>query len=298
MRHFAQIGNKFLIWKKLLHANPFIVLSMLFACTLMLTSCKLIFEQTGAEIEDEKVLKVMSYNIHMGIGAANRYELEKIAEVIRDSGADIVGVQEIERFYDERTNFEDQAERLAEMLGMHYAFQKTTWKSPVPESQGNERQFGHAVFSKYPIEAQRGRIYTAHGTHYRGLLETEIQVNGETLYFYVTHWGLSEDERLSQAKQTLEWMGQREGHQIIVGDFNAEPESPEIALMLTKFHDAFDSADQAYTFKSTSPVKRIDYIFGSPTVKFDHAQVLTSYASDHLPIVAEVTFEQAIEQAK
>lgn len=48
---------------------------------------------------------VMSYNIHHGVGLDNQLSLERIAGVIRDAGADIVGLQEVDRFYGERSGF-------------------------------------------------------------------------------------------------------------------------------------------------------------------------------------------------
>ena len=42
-------------------------------------------------------LNVMSYNIHVGIGMDKKLDLARIAEVIRRSRADIVGLQEVDR---------------------------------------------------------------------------------------------------------------------------------------------------------------------------------------------------------
>ena len=42
------------------------------------------------------ILKVMSYNIHHGEGTDRRLDLERIAAVIADSGADIVALHELD----------------------------------------------------------------------------------------------------------------------------------------------------------------------------------------------------------
>ena len=66
-------------------------------------------------------IRVMSYNIHHGISQSGKLDIEKIAEVIRESGAQLVGRQEVDnRFV--RSLFRDQAKELAEMLDMHYYF--------------------------------------------------------------------------------------------------------------------------------------------------------------------------------
>lgn len=65
---------------------------------------------------------VMSYNIHHGVGIDGQLSLQRIADVIRDSGAEIVGLQEVDRHYGERSDFKDQAKELADLLGYHYAY--------------------------------------------------------------------------------------------------------------------------------------------------------------------------------
>ena len=44
-------------------------------------------------------------------------DLERIAKVIEDSGAEIIGLQEVDNHWAERSNFEDQAKWLADRLG-------------------------------------------------------------------------------------------------------------------------------------------------------------------------------------
>ena len=51
----------------------------------------------GADAPGRDVpVRVMTYNIHAGLDSANRYNLPGIADVIRASGADIVGLQEVD----------------------------------------------------------------------------------------------------------------------------------------------------------------------------------------------------------
>ena len=70
-----------------------------------------------------KILKVMSYNIHHGEGIDRRLDLERIAAVIADSGADIVALQELDQST-RRTGGVAQTEVLAHHLGMHHQFAK------------------------------------------------------------------------------------------------------------------------------------------------------------------------------
>ena len=44
-----------------------------------------------------RTLRVMSYNVHVGIGMDKRLDLRRVAEVIRRERPDLVGLQEIDR---------------------------------------------------------------------------------------------------------------------------------------------------------------------------------------------------------
>ncbi|MFK7691877.1 endonuclease/exonuclease/phosphatase family protein [Paenibacillus sp. HJGM_3] len=254
--------------------------------------CMGIVQPTGTASASGKIkLRVMDYNIHYGMGSDGVVNLERIAQVILASGADVIGLNEVDRYFDPRSNYEDQIGWLAERLGMYYAYGPSTYKKPIPASGNNRREHGAAVLSKYPIVSVSNRVHTEYDTHFRALLETKIDVQGKLFYFYVTHWGVEASDRLSQAEEALEWTGERQGPKLLVGDLNAEPNAPEIETILTGFSDAFVDQPNAYTFKSTNPTKRIDYILGNDYIAFENSTVIQSQASDHFPIVSDVTID-------
>ncbi|PTX59986.1 hypothetical protein C8P63_110131 [Melghirimyces profundicolus] len=41
-------------------------------------------------------VRVMTYNIHAGIGSDGKYDLSRIAKVIEESNADVIGLQEVD----------------------------------------------------------------------------------------------------------------------------------------------------------------------------------------------------------
>src|SRR5687768_2521432 len=69
-------------------------------------------------------LRVMSYNIHAGKDAAQVHNLERVAELIRSAGADIVLLQEVDRGT-ERAARQDHLAELARLTGMHSGFGKS-----------------------------------------------------------------------------------------------------------------------------------------------------------------------------
>src|SRR5690606_40244932 len=73
----------------------------------------------GAEAGDAappkgRAVKVLTYNIAHGVGHDGRLDLDRIAGVIRRSGADVVALQEADKHWDARSDFVDQAARSEE----------------------------------------------------------------------------------------------------------------------------------------------------------------------------------------
>jgi endonuclease/exonuclease/phosphatase family metal-dependent hydrolase len=96
-------------------------------------------------------LRVMTFNIRHGRGLDGRVNLGRIARVIRDARAGVVGLQEVDRHYGDRSGFVDQAGSLAAALDMRVVYGPTLDLEPPPPGRPR-RQFGNAVLSAYPIQ--------------------------------------------------------------------------------------------------------------------------------------------------
>src|SRR5882724_9651944 len=66
-------------------------------------------------------LRVMTYNIHVGVGMDKRLDLQRIADVINQEHPDLVGLQEVDRGVT-RTQSVDEIAELARLTQMEYAF--------------------------------------------------------------------------------------------------------------------------------------------------------------------------------
>ncbi len=49
------------------------------------------------DVAAKKTLRVMTYNIHIGIGMDKKLDLQRIADVINRERPDLVGLQEVDR---------------------------------------------------------------------------------------------------------------------------------------------------------------------------------------------------------
>ena len=106
-----------------------LVLLMLLMSFLLLSPAEA--EVPPAEAKKAKpALTVLSYNVHHGRGADNKIDLGRIAKVIKDSGADLVALQEVDKLTS-RANGVDQAKELGKLTGMHAVFGKAIDLSSV-----------------------------------------------------------------------------------------------------------------------------------------------------------------------
>ncbi|MEC0240314.1 endonuclease/exonuclease/phosphatase family protein [Paenibacillus dokdonensis] len=234
---------------------------------------------------------VMSYNIHHGVGLDDQLSLQRIANVIRDSGAEIVSLQEVDRFYGPRSDYKNQAEELAGSLGFHYAYGTNLDLEP-DEGRASNRQYGTAILSKYHILRSENISLSSFGKEQRGALHAVVNLLGIQVDVYNTHLGLDVTSRTVQAQEIIDLASAIQGSKILMGDFNTEPDSSEFQMLLNSglFVNSFQGIEDIYTFPVGIPSEMIDYILTSPAVLHSNQRVIHTEASDHLPIAVDLVF--------
>jgi endonuclease/exonuclease/phosphatase family metal-dependent hydrolase len=243
--------------------------------------------------ESEAAVTVMSFNIHHGQGTDGVLDLERIARVIRASGAGIAGLQEVDRHFAERSNWADQGAELAELLDWHVAYGANIDLNPP--APGRPRiQFGNAVLSRYPIACwENTHLFRSPGEEQRGLLHAEVDVAGVRLHVYVTHLdAFSETDRVQQARQVVKLVGEN-CPAVLLGDFNARPDTPEIGRLRAALTDTWTAAagrGPHAAHPADAPAARIDYIFTSQqlTAAWTSCSTDEPAASDHVPVVSRL----------
>jgi endonuclease/exonuclease/phosphatase family metal-dependent hydrolase len=232
------------------------------------------------------VLRVMTYNIHVGVGMDQKLDLERIADVINHQRVDLVGLQEVDRGV-RRTQGMDEIVELSKLTNMNYAFAHNL------DYQGG--QYGVAILSRFPIGTIDHRKFeNRRESERRGMLRIELELAGRIINFVTTHLDYQyPDGRLFETEQLLRALEGRKGVIIVVGDFNDVPEGDAYKLITSKFQDAWiaSKAKQAgLSYPADKPAKRIDYIFyrTSDGVRTKKAWTVRSPASDHIPVVAEL----------
>lgn len=268
------------------------------------------------------MIKLLTYNIHHWEGIDRRVDVARVAKVVRESGADIIALNEV--FHPAAKEPTDQPllEAMAHHVGMAYVFGETL--SFYPEA-GFPAPYGNALLTRYPIlSAEAHLMVDLPGREQRGFLRAVLDTDASSLLtIYVTHLDhRHEDARLAQAKSMLGLIARFGDHpHVILGDLNALAPSdyadcPEKLTILEKSSREVESGGQvvtqllqagyvdAYaaaghgpgeTWSTENPRTRIDYAFLSPSLAMwlHRCQrwntVLSQVASDHFPLLLELT---------
>jgi endonuclease/exonuclease/phosphatase family metal-dependent hydrolase len=234
-------------------------------------------------------LTVVSFNIHHAAGLDGAVDLDRLAGEIRRTRADIVGLQEVDRHYGERSAWADQPAELARRLDMHVVYGANLDLAP-PAPGRPRRQYGTAILSRYPITAwQNSLLPKGKPTEeQRGLLEAVVDVRGVPVRAMTTH--LQHDaaaSRLPQAQVVADAVHASREPVVLTGDLNAGPASPEVTTITAHLRDKGRDS----TYPAEAPTARIDYVLtdGLPV----RSAVLPTVASDHRPVLATVVVWRA-----
>ena len=169
-----------------------------------------------------------------------------------------------------------------------------------------EERYGDAILSHLPLRLVKAGALPglADKPHLepRGALWAAVETPAGEIQVINTHLGLLARERLEQARALLgeSWLMHPECRApvVVCGDFNARPSSTvgkEFARKLNDAQIAFERHKPRSTFFGRLPVARIDHIFVDPSLEVSDIEVpaneLVRVASDHLPLIAEISLE-------
>jgi endonuclease/exonuclease/phosphatase family metal-dependent hydrolase len=239
-------------------------------------------------------LRVLVYNIHAGKDAGGVDNLERVAALVRETRADVVLLQEVDRLTTRSGNV-DQLRELERGTGYHGAFGRTL------DYQGGE--YGIALLSRWPIvhdtlvplridppQQRAGGSYEP-----RGMLAARVAMPGRELRVINTHLDASRDDHYRRqevahvAAKLDSLAGAGGGLAIAGGDFNAEPgTATHRAMTEGGVRDAWSACGDGgtgFSFPASGPVKRIDYLFIANAAECVSARVLVTEASDHRPLL-------------
>lgn len=260
-------------------------------------------------------VRVMTWNLLWRFGGW-RERQPGILSTFAATGPDVAGLQEVWA-----TANSTQANWLADELGMYSAFAAPSLPPPPrpPRSADEDGvEVGVAILSRWPLqEVREHRLSSRHRPEIVALEGVIDHPCGPLNILVATlDWGREYGEQRVAQTRSLAHVTANASRSsslpsLLVGDFNAPPNTPEIRLLSDTLVDAWVAAmgnrDPGVTLSSRNPLaprdawqidRRIDYIFARPVavdrgIVVDRAFVVSDGpsdppASDHYAVVADI----------
>jgi len=231
----------------------------------------------------DRRLRVASYNIHECVGADGTRDPDRIADVLREIDADVVGLQEVDA-RPSATSASMQMQYLAAALGYQAV------AGPTLVRAGGE--YGNALLTRRTVLDVRQIDLTVYRREPRGALDVHLDVDGTTVRVVVTHLGLLPGERRTQVRRLLDLLGDggdRSEVVVLCGDIN---EWFAVGRPLRWLHARLGRTPGLPTFPALLPIFALDRIWVHPHTALvtmsPHGSATARQASDHLPLTADI----------
>jgi endonuclease/exonuclease/phosphatase family metal-dependent hydrolase len=237
------------------------------------------------------LLRIATYNIHKGVqglGLRRRLEIHNLGHAVEQLDADIVCLQEVRKVHHrgpaQFAHWPDvpQADFLApegyEAVYRTNAFTK-------------HGEHGNAMLSRWPVVAHQQEDMSDHRFEQRGLLHSEVLVEGRSVHVVVVHLGLIRASRVRQLAQLQQFIAREVplgAPLIVAGDFN------DIGAWVQRTLEpmglrAFQHSKMP-TFPSRMPLVQLDHVYArgmAPVGLLVPKGRIWWRMSDHLPLIAE-----------
>ncbi|MEW1718689.1 endonuclease/exonuclease/phosphatase family protein [Streptomyces sp. NPDC093109] len=248
-------------------------------------------------------LRVMDWNIQGGKGTDGVTDINRIARVIGAQNPDVVTLQEL---HDNRAiGGVNQWQALLDALpgySAHFAKSDTNALGGVA---------GNLILSKYPIKEtltyQLPQYPAGTTAVLRSLGGARLDVDGTAVRVYTTHLSAgvgteATERRNRQARAVIDKLPSSlvTSPMLLTGDLNVRPDDgirPWFAAA-----DWIDSWTRVNANTGASAVthpgdglddSRIDYVYSTPALDVGSAHTVSTNASDHLPVVTDLTVRSA-----
>ena len=250
--------------------------TLLMVLVILLSSLNVMAQNSTS---DDRIVKVLSFNILHGATMNKDFNLDVIAKVIIDTDPDFVALQEV----DFKTNRAKKYDLVTE-LGWR------TKMAPLFARAMNydDGEYGEGVLSKHTFLFTRNvPLPYSTGNEPRSALEiTTILPSGDTISFIGTHLDHLQDntDRIKQVKEINRAFSQNRHPTILAGDLNDIPGSEPMNILENFWTASYDKEKPAPTYPSTTPTKKIDYVMFYPANRWqvlDRKVIQDSIASDH-----------------
>ena len=221
-------------------------------------------------------------NVHRCIGSDGRHRPDRVAQVLAELRADVIGLQEVSTRSGDPADV-DQVATFAEATGMH--------AMAGPTLVSTRGHCGNALLSRWPIRDVRTIDLSVARREPRAALDADLELGSDPLRVVVTHLGLRPGERSQQVGRLVQALadGPTSVPTVILADANEWRPLVHAVRRLRGF--GFRAVP---SFPAILPLLSLDLILTRPASALRevaaHRTPLARRASDHLPVRAVCDF--------
>ena len=248
-----------------------------FAITICILCSHVLNAQSSTD--NPQIVRVLSFNILHGATTKGDFNLDVIAQVIKDTKPDFVALQEV----DFRTN---RAKKYDLVMELGYRTQLVPLFGKAMDYDGGE--YGEGILSTRTFLSSRNiALPYSPGNEPRAALEVVSVISEkDTIAFVGTHLDHLRDEtdRVAQAQKINEVFSSNRYPTILAGDLNAKPGSTPINILEELWKPSYDKEYLEFTFPSSDPRVKIDYVMYYPKNRWrvlETKVIQDKVASDH-----------------
>lgn len=224
-----------------------------------------------------------SYNIHRCYGSDGAYRPDRIREVLRQTGADVIALQEVETLKNEPGLLD-------------YFCENSGWSHiHGPTLERADGDYGNAILTSLPVRSMRRLDISQRRREPRGAFLATLADGERSFNLLATHLGLRPWERRAQTRILLKELKKHAGGMndsaftVLMGDLNEWFLWGRPVRFLRRY---FGPSPAPATWPARFPLFALDRIWVEPPQRLLGVKAIDTpiarMASDHLPLVAEL----------
>ncbi|BFT31400.1 endonuclease/exonuclease/phosphatase family protein [Alteromonas sp. D210916BOD_24] len=228
--------------------------------------------------------RVISYNIHSGVGRDKKHDYKRIGQFLKSTGADVVLLQEMDTRPSNRETRQDTIDICA-----NNTFQLVA----APAIKEKDGWYGNAILTKFEVLSKEVIDISQTGRQPRNVQLVEVNTEKGSFTVVNTHKGLKKLERRSQFSQLHSFLRERlkmhSSPLLLAGDFN---EWQFFSKAFSALNKLLVPHKVGATFPSHFPVFSLDRVWVSQDITVRSAKKVkntqTRTMSDHLPVLIDI----------
>ena len=222
-------------------------------------------------------VRVMTWNIHGGIGPDGVHDLERMLAVIQRADPDVLALQEV----DSRRvkGAEHPVALLKRILGHHGIA-----AAAITTADGD---YGQVLLSRWPLGDAIVHDISVPRREPRRAIAATINAPAGQLFVVAAHLGLRFLEQRRQCTKMVALTQQSELTTVLLGDFNDWMWPGSVQNVLSR---KLPGQTRHRTFPARMPLLKLDRVLCRPATALVSSKVDPAGAdvSDHLPLIAEI----------